>query len=266
MTMKNELTPRDQSILCLLGEYGCVTADRIKVQFWNDNPISRAHYRRLGVLKKRQFIENVVGDSGATIGYRLTKKGKEIISAQFNKASAPVFRRGYKTQFEHDQLLIDVRRILEVSPLVRDFKTEPELRKKMYGDQISQRNWERKPTIPDAVFTLVTPGHAMPIAIELELTVKSKRRYARIFRNHLLARHWKLVIYIVKDEKFRVSLMALLGQIKENDIHLRMERSVNGVYFCSIDNFLRLKLATPLVSSKREISLEQIAQNFGMKR
>ena len=259
------LSARDKGLLQLLGEYGCVTADRIKSQFWNENPKSRAHYRRLGILKRRGFVENVHGDGSGTLGYRLTPKGKEYFAGVSGAGSTQATRRSYKTQFEHDQLLIDVRRILEKSPLVKEFKKEQEVRREYLNEQTKMHHWERHPTIPDGLFTFETPEQRMRIAIELELSFKSKQRYVRIFRNHLLSKDWKLVIYIVKDEKFRDQLMKLLSQIKETDIQIRIEKTLNGIYFCSLDNFLSMRLATPLSNGKDKISLEQIAHEFGLK-
>ena len=260
------LTERDRRILLLLGEYGCVSAERIKAHFWNENPRSRAHYRRLGVLKRLLLIENVKGDGAVTIGYRLTKKGKELFSGMFDHRESSLMRRGYKTQFEHDQLLIDVRQVLQKSPLIRNFQTEVEVRKKMMSMQTLKRHWEEMPTIPDALFSFEVPGQKMTVAVELELTPKLRSRYTRIFRNHLLSKDWQLVIYIVKDTKFQDRLMKLLSEIKATDIHVKIANTINGIYFCSLEDFLTKKLEAPMTNGKREISLERIAQNFLAKR
>ncbi len=266
MNKHKTLTARDLKILTLLGEYGCVSAQRIKNHFWNDNPKSRAHYRRIGILKKCMLIENVEGDGAATIGYRLTKKGTEYFSAMFNEQTMPATRRGYKTQFEHDQLLIDVRHILQLSPLVKNFKIEAEIRRRILSAQTGKRNWDEMPAIPDAAFRFETPEQSMVVAIELELTPKVRSRYTGIFRNHLLSKDWGLVIYIVKDRNFQEKLMRILSEIKVKDIHVRIAKNVNGIYFCELNDFLKLKLSAPLTNGKREISLQQIAESLQAKR
>lgn len=261
----SELTVRDQKILLLLGEHGCVTADRIKAHFWNNNPMSRAHFRRLAILKRRNLIENVEGDGGANIGYRLTRKGRALFSEMFTSWCDPPTRRGYKTQFEHDQLLIDLRHIFTTSLIVTDFKTEPEVRRELMTTQVQRQHWEKRPLVPDATFVMNVPAKKMRVAIELELTAKAKPRYTRIFRNHLLTKNWQLVFYVVKDELLRKRLMEHLSEVKRTDIHVRIEKSVNGIYFCGLDEFLKSRLDTPFINGKKEISLNQIAQSYGLK-
>jgi len=259
------LTVRDQRILFLLGEYGCVSADRIKSHFWNSSTKSRAHYRRLGLLMRWQLVENVGGDRFKTLGYRLTKKGRAVLVRLSGRSSSMFIRRNYKTQFDHDQMLIDVRGILQESPLVRDFKSESEIRHELVSETVRLLNWEKQPTIPDASFIFEVPGKRICVAVELELTPKFRKRYTKIFRGHLLSQDWKLVIYIVRDKNLRDRIMGILNDIKVNDIQVRVAKTVNGIYFCSLDDFLSMRLATPLTNGKREISLEQIAQNFGLK-
>lgn len=259
------ITGRDEKILSLLGEYGCVSADRIKAYFWNSTPTSSTHYRRLGILKQRGLIENVSGDRSMTIGYRLTKRGKDVLAKWPHGNSSPLTRRAYKTQFEHDQLLIDIRRILEKSPLVHSFKTEAEIRRELPDGNSKLLNWENAPVIPDATFVFSVPGQRMRVAVELELTAKIKRRYTKIFRSHLLAKEWRLVIYIVKSATFQDQLMKTLNIVKTTDIHVRIAKSLNGIYFCVLDEFLSKQLSVPLTNGKKEISLEQIALNFGLK-
>jgi DNA-binding PadR family transcriptional regulator len=263
MNQRLRITIRDRKILTLLGEYGCVTGERIKNYFWSSTPMSSTHYRRLGILKRHELIENVTGDGAMTIGYRLTKKGKEHL-AKISVATTSVSRRGYKTPFEHDQLLIDVRRIFEASPIVKEFRTESEVRRELFNGHRKILNFENEPIVPDATFVFEVPGQKMKVAIELELTPKTKRRYTKIFRSHLLSKDWNLVIYIVKNDKFRQQLMKTQADIRVNDLHIRIAKHLNGIYFCSLEEFLSKRLSVPMTNGKKEISLEQIAKNFGL--
>lgn len=263
---KQKITSRDRMILSLLGEYGCISAGRLKSHFWKTKPKSDTHYRRIGILKKHRLIENVRGDGGITIGYRLTKKGKRFLLLGASLAAQSVLRKSYRTDFEHDQLLIDLRSLFRESPLVGDFKTEAEVRSELFSEKTKLLHWESAPTIPDATFVFKAPGHQMRVAVELELTAKVKRRYARIFRSHLLSKNWQMVIYIVKDVNFQKRLMKILSDIKERDVQVKLASTINGIYFCSLGEFLGQQLNAKLTNGKREISLSQIAQNFGLQR
>jgi hypothetical protein len=262
---RHRLTERDQEILRLLAEHGCVSADRVKLQFWPSNPISRSHYRRLAILKRAGLVENVFSDRDITMGYRLTKKGREVLQLFFPQQSVSVVRRAYKTSFEHDQLLIDVQRILQKSPVVKDFETESEIRRRINPVKSGGSIWKESHAVPDALFTFQTPNQRIKVAVELELTLKSAKRYERIFRNHLLAKNWNLVFYLVKNQQLLVSLRENLDMAKREDSYVRVSKAINGIYFCELGKFLSLGLEAPFSNGKEEISLGKIAKNFGMK-
>ena len=260
--IKRRLTDRDRRLLGFLAEYGCVSAERIKAQFWNTKPNLRSHYRRLGVLRRLALIENVIGDRSMTIGYRITKRGQQLLNEIGEPDDRAVNRRSYKTQFEHDQLLIDVRRILERSPIVKEFKTESEVRSELIKGKARNSNWENMPAIPDGTFVFEVPGQKMRVAIELELSPKWKRRYGKIFRDHILSKDWSLVFYIVKDEQLLRFLRDTLAETKANDAYVRVSKAINGIYFCLLDDFLSAQLGVSFSNGKQELSLERIAKNF----
>lgn len=259
-----KLTARDERILLLIGEYGCVSAERIKKHFWNSTEGSRTHYRRIGILRRRGLVENTVGDRSMTIGYRLTLRGKRIVSGLGSKGSSVVNRRSYKTQFEHDQLLIDIRGVLEKSPLVKYFRSEREIRRDLLSGEKRLLHWESLPSVPDAAFLLKIPGHEQNAALELELTPKKRQRYSRIFRSHLLSKDWNLVFYVVRDEPFKRLLMRLLGEVKSEDLQVQVAKRINGIYFCTLEEFQKRELKVPFSNGKEEISLAEIAKNFGL--
>lgn len=263
---QHRLTGRDRMILSLLARYGCVSASRIKEQFWKTPKDSQTHYRRIGLLRKLKLLEVVRGPNAAVIGYRLTRTGKRLLKIDSENHSSQVQRKSYQSDFEHDQLLIDLEYILKASPLVEDFKTEAEIRKSILSEVAKHRHWESVPSIPDASFVLKFPQRSMRVALELELTPKIKRRYGRIFRSHLLSKNWDLVIYVVKTEHLRKKLMRTLNDIKERDALIKFASSVNGVYFCALDDLQQKKLEARLTNGKREFSLEEIAQSLKRDR
>lgn len=258
------LTARDGKLLAFLAEYGCVSAERIKDRFWQTSEFSRAHYRRIAILKKLGLVENVFGDGGITIGYRLSRTGTRFLRRLPEAKKLAINRRSYQTQFNHDQLLIDARSILESSPLVKDFRMEAEIRRQLVTKESKMRHWENLPIVPDGAFTLAIPGQEQGAALELELTLKKRSRYTRIFRNHLLSRRWNLVFYIAKNAEMQRQLMASLAEVKAKDVEVQVAKKINGIYFCTLDQFLTRRLAAPFTNGREEISLEEIARNFGL--
>lgn len=259
-----KLTARDERILLLIGEYGCVAPERIKNLFWKSTKDSKTHIRRIGILRKRGLLEAVVGDRALTICYRLTLRGKRIVAQLGPARASAINRRSYKTQFEHDQLLIDIRGVLEKSPLVKDFRSEAEIRRALLTGDKKLLHWENLPSIPDAAFLFAIPGHEQRAVLELELTPKKRQRYSRIFRNHLLAKEWGLVFYVVRDEPFKQLLMQILAAVKAKDVQVQIAKRVNGIYFCTLEDFQKRELRVPFTNGKEEISLAEIAKNFGI--
>jgi hypothetical protein len=263
-TKGRRLTGRDIALLRLLAEYGCVDAQRIKAKLWNGNPNSRVHFRRIGILRKMNLIEIVLGDQGAALGYRISKPGLNILSQKGQLITVPVVRKTYKTQFEHDQILIDVRRILEGSPVVKEFKTEAEVKNELLSGRRTPVDWKNAPTIPDATFMYEVPDQKVRVAVELELTQKSRARYFKIFRSHLLNKTWGITFYIVRDEPLFAKVREILSDVKSHDVQLRVARKINGVYLCRLDKFLADELNATFSNGKEEISLDQLAKNFGL--
>lgn len=259
---RTRLTERDIRLLAFLGEHGCVSPARVKAYFWNSSEESTIHNRRLRILTDEGFVEKVSGDEGRLLGYRLTLRAKHFLKEKLPRHSLSLSRRGYKTQFEHDQKLIDVRRILEQSPLIFGFKMDHEIRAEFSDGKSRAVNWQDAQLIPDAIFVQRTPGQTIKIALELELTQKSKRRYGRIFRAHLLSKKWNLALYVVKDKALQKILMETLEEVKGKDLEVRLAKVVNGIYFCSLGDFLLKGLETPMTNGKREISFAEMARKI----
>ena len=259
---RTRLTERDLRLLFFLGEHGCVSPTRVKSYFWNSSEGSKAHNRRLRILTQEGYVEKVVGDQSRVLGYRITQKGKRFLRDASPGKEVVISRRGYRTQFEHDQRLIDVRRILEQSPLILGFRMDHELRAEFSDGKSRPASWQNMQLIPDAIFTHRTPSGSVKMALELELTQKSKRRYGRIFKNHLLSKKWNLTLYLVKDEALKKSLMETLGAVKGKDLEVRLAKVVNGIYFCLLEDFLSKGLEAPMTNGKKEISFAEMARRI----
>jgi hypothetical protein len=258
------ITDRDVAVLRLLDEYGCVDAQRIKVKLWNANPKSRAHFRRIGILRGLNLIDIVLGDQGVGIGYRITKKGRGILLEKGASVTTQTNKKTYKTQFEHDQLLIEVRSILESSPVVKDFKSEAEVKYELLAGRRGPPDWKDALAVPDGTFIYEVPGQRIRVAVELELTQKSRARYFKILRGHLLNKTWGMAFYIVKDESLILKMRGLLDEIKSHDVRVRVARKINGVYLCSLEEFRRERLKANFSNGKETFSLGEVALNFGL--
>ena len=261
---RTRVTDRDIALMRLLVEYGCVDAQRIKVKLWNSNPNSRAHFRRIGILRSMNLIDIVLGDQGVGMGYRITKKGRALLVEKGEAVITAVNRKSYKTEFEHDQTLIEVRAVLEQSPLVKDFKTEAEVKHEILAGRKGPVDWRDSLSVPDATFVYEVPGQRVRVAVELELTQKSRARYFRILRGHLVNKTWGMVFYVVKNESLLNKIQSLLAEIKSHDARVLVAKKINGVYLCTLDEFRKERLKANFTNGKETISLAELAQNFGV--
>lgn len=256
----HRLVPRDLVLLRMLGEHGCLDPERIKAKLWNGNPTSKAHYRRLGILKRMGLLENVLGDQGFGIGYRVTQKGLKVLTESGNVPRHIPINRGYRTQLEHDQIMFEIRDILESSPIVKEYRTEGDVHHELLGGKKGPIDWQNAPTIPDGTFVYEVPGQRLRIALEIEITFKTRARYFKILRNHLLNKTWDMTFYIMRDQAMLHRLLALIEEVQAKDAAVRVARKINGIYLCSLDEIKTQKLKAQFTNGKRTISLDELAQ------
>lgn len=218
-------------------------------------------FRRLRHLRQADLIERLVGDGGAKLGYRLSKKGieyakKKLISNEVILQSRPAFR----TQFDHDRIVIEAREILSHSKIVRDFVSETELRSRIVKDWRSVQNEvERDWKVPDALFRLSTQRGSMTTALEVELTQKAKARYEKIVQALLTSKMFHLVFVLCKDEKLAALIRNEIAQARATNPFVRASNRSNGIYLCTLQTLRERKLDAPWDGEDKRFSLNEIA-------
>lgn len=218
-------------------------------------------FRRLRHLREADFIESLIGDGGAKLGYRLSKKGieyakKELIANDVVLQSRPAFR----TQFDHDRIVIEAREILSHSEIVRDFVSEIELRSKIVKDWRNVQNEvDRAWKVPDAIFRLSTQRGMMTTALEVELTQKAKARYEKIVQALLTSRMFHLVFILCKDEKLATLIRNEIAEARAANPFVRASNRSNGIYFCTLQTLRDQKLDAHWEGEDKRFSLNEIA-------
>lgn len=256
---RHRVTGRDKMILNLLADFGCASPRKIQTQLFKENDKTKNHFRRFRILRQLKLIDHVWRDDGAMLGYKLTAKGKKFL-ALGEDHDGGIASKSYRTDYYHDQTLIDVKGIFANCSAISDYKSEGKIRKEINQKLSSLLHWEKRGNIPDGYFHLKLPDRNLRVAIELELSDKSQKRYERIFRNHLLSKSWDLVIYLVRDETLKNYLLGLLQKSKDRDIQVRVSNMLNGIYFCELNDFLKNGLDVKLTNGRRELSFKELAQ------
>lgn len=217
-------------------------------------------FRRLRYLIQMGLIERLIGDGGARLGYILSMDG--LLYAKKHSLANPLLlqsRPAFRSQYDHDHVVNEVRLILSMSPIVSNFVSETELRARnddsRMSRSISSRDWK----VPDGLFLLKSSGVPMNVALEVELTQKSKRRYAKIVEALLTSKSFQLVFFVCKDEKLVRHLAQAVRFARENNHLVRASNRSNGIYFSAVDLLRQKKLEAPWFGEGSSFSLAELA-------
>lgn len=258
--MKNiKLQHRDLKILAYIDSQNFAQVSEIYEKFFTSKKGSAYHYKRLKKLEEAQLIEKIMGLNGHTAGYSLIKKGYQALGVNNSyelpiKAQANRFIRSYN----HDCLVHKVKNILLTSNLVSGFIPEKKLSAQLLRNTKIRSEYKKGDKIPDGFFTLNLSGERQSVALEVELSLKSKERYEKIFTKHSLTKYWNTVFYVVKDEPLRQKLLSYLAEIKEKVFLLRTHKEQNDIYFALVDEVLNKKLLADFIDKDVRFNLHDL--------
>ncbi len=253
------LKKRDLEILYHISTQSFATVSELYDLFWKSKKNSKSHYKRLYRLKEHRFIDTLKAPLNSESGYTITLKGQNLLRAYGYKVSPCVIKKDcYTGSYEHDLLLNSLKNILLKSPLVENFIPEYQIAYRILKDFNVKRKYQLKDKIPDGLFTLLVQKKPQKVALELELTLKSKRRYETIFSKHLLTKSWNIIFYIVKDGKMREKLLSYIKEFKRKNSLLRTARNLNSIYFSLLDEFLDKGLYANFTNERMEFSLKDL--------
>jgi len=255
------LQERDILILRHLLIHRFATAEQIRNLFWSKELAYPNHYRRLGELMRERFIQKLVGDHGVHLGYTLTPQGISYLKQSGASVDTTQTKRVfYRSTFAHDKALNDVRVILEKSPIVSDYFSELQVRvtlAKRHGIQASR---DEKYKVPDALFTLKTRKGPLVVALELEMTLKSKARYQKIFEQLSINSDFQLIFIIAKTESMKIRLIELLNEVRRNNVWVKAHRIKPGFYFSTLTEVMAMGLDARMHGEGEEFSLNDLAK------
>ncbi len=227
------LTERDKGVLYDCYHGGALTFRQIKCRHFTNKSSSTAYNRIQGLKKAGYLASSRVGillyqNEPQEIGvvYRPTQKCLTTLS---RLCPEEVFRerplRLNTASLPHDLLLVDV-----IGHLKERFPGQRILRAALFsGEPVPLKR------TPDAI---VLDQNGRPIvAIELELTAKSKSRYRQIVLHYRLSPVFKKVIYVVGSEAIAEKIRLQITPQK----HLPglAPPTTDRFYFVTLSEFLR---------------------------
>ena len=229
-----------------------------------DLPAGYNLFRRTRHLRNVELIESLIGDGDTRLGFRLTRKGIDFAKAfLFTNGNVLQSRPTFKTQFDHDRIVNEVREILSASPIISNFVSEIELRSAIGKDWRNTKNKsERDWKVPDALFSLRTSKGVMTTALEVELTQKAKTRYSKIIQALLTSRKFHLIFVLCKDEKLLTIIRNEVHEARVSNALVRASNRSNGIYFCTLDKLRNLGLDAPWEGEENRFSISEISSNL----
>lgn len=223
--------------------------------------------RRIRYLQKLGLIEPLVGDATNRLGYRLSKYGKRVaLRGELAPRSKLQSRPSFRSQFDHDQVVNEVRDILTSSTFISQFISESELRSKIgfansRGGDSKSSDWK----VPDGQFSLRIESGEATVALEVELTRKAKARYSKIFEALLTSKQFKFVFIVCGDEKIEELLVRSLESARATNAFVKASERSNGIYFSQFEKLRRLGLEALWSGEGRTFSINELTNTQAEK-
>ena len=207
------LTKRDMLLLEKLDEFGLLSTQQIEKHIFNNIDKSTV-LRRLRILKKRGYLLASDGLPKGGLVWTLTKKG----------CSHCVCSYGYtkiinRNSLQHDVLLSEILFHLRKINIVGAWTPEHVLKRKSIGKNLYTWYWSRRdpqPLIPDGLFLTKNDTKRKTIALEVEISQKSIKRYEKHFSFYRSKRDLWFVWYVVLNKSFGEKLLWLWRKEKSS--------------------------------------------------
>ncbi len=200
-------TERDLLLLEQLESYGVLSTQQIRELIFKGIN-TRTVLRRLRLLKQRGFIFSSEGLPNGGLAWILSKK------------SASLFKHDIETKMinkntlQHDVAISSIRIQLERLKIAESWTSEHILKKEVARSVYEKREnslsyVDEPPIVPDSLFITKHEGEMKAVALELELSLKSKARYKKIFSQYKEKEKIWFVWYVVLNRSAGETLSGL---------------------------------------------------------
>ncbi|MBL7554740.1 MAG: replication-relaxation family protein [Bdellovibrionaceae bacterium] len=207
------LTERDYFILKGLYDYVVMSFPQITSQYFKDKSkptiINRlSKLESAGFVNKYKIPRLISGKDKNVISvvYQISRTGIRELEKRFSKIKfypEPIKLQPYS--IDHDLLLVDVVLTLK--------ENQPELQM-MMGEHFYKTKMPNTPK-PDAlIYGLLG---TKPVALELELTAKSEKRYRELILKYRLSKEFDSILYVTESDVIQTKIQNLVGPISSQN-------------------------------------------------
>ena len=188
-------TKRDLLLLETLESYGVLSTKQIRELIFKGIN-TRTVLRRLRLLKQRGFIYSSEGLPSGALAWTLSKRSSRLFKHDLETKIIN------KNSLQHDVAISSIRIHFERLKIAESWTSEHILRKEVikahYEERRSSLSYMDDPLlIPDSLFITRHEGEMKAVALELELTLKSRERYKKIFSQYKEKEKIWFVWYVV---------------------------------------------------------------------
>ena len=200
-------TERDMLLLEQLESYGVLSTQQIRELVFKDIN-TRTVLRRLRLLKQRGFIYSVNGLPNGALIWTLSKKSASLFKHDIENKIIN------KNTLQHDVAISSIRIQLERLKIAESWTSEHILKKEVMKSIYKERRdslcyMDEPPLVPDSLFIINHEKEMKAVALELELNLKSKARYKKIFSQYKEKKNICFVWYVVLNRSAGETLSEL---------------------------------------------------------
>lgn len=236
------LTKRDLHLLEQLNSYGVFSTQQIR-EFMFNGIDTRTVLRRLRLLKERGWLLSSEGLTNGGLSWFLTKKGAGLFHPSAH--TKPI----NKNTLRHDITLSDVRIQLERKGIAFYWESEHILKRKalntLFEGEKSLSQVEDPPVVPDGVFIIKHEGKLKSVALELETSAKSTKRYRKLFTLYRDKEELFLLWYVVLNKSFGKSISRLWRKYTE-------DCAFCGFSYSTLEDIFRDDFKLPIPKENKE--------------
>ncbi|MCY4513169.1 MAG: replication-relaxation family protein [Bdellovibrionales bacterium] len=207
------LTKRDLLLLEKLDTFGLLSTQQIENHIFNNIDKSTV-LRRLRILKKRGFLLASDGLPRGGLVWTLTKKGISRCMSLYGYIKAI-----NRNSLQHDVLLSEILIHLQKRNIVEVWTPEHVLKRKSIGGGLYTWDWSHRdphPLIPDGLFLTEYERKKRTVALEVEISQKTIKRYEKHFSFYRRRKDLWLIWYVVLNKSFGEKLLSLWRKEKSS--------------------------------------------------
>lgn len=256
------LTQTDRAVLIQIALKGFQSYQELRPK--SLKAVNRQHsWKLMKRLVHMGLLVESSGDAGSILGWSLSEKARQTLDqgqdgSPATKQRAPT----YRTSYRHDIVLREVEDILRQTPVIIDWVPEHVLRGEIMTElsaNFQSSKSEKLALIPDALLTMMVGSRQFKVALELELTRKTKKRIYKKIEAHILNPKFNFVFFIAEDRNLQKHLWNIYQDILSSSILVKFKKNQNGIYFTNLDHLRVLGTKVVFVGAQNSFCLANLS-------